>query len=288
MRQKTSPFTYHPKTPDTLFKENMNRPSIILIIIAFALSFIPVYAGNPQYRLAWEDHFDGKTLNAKNWHKIARSGADWNKYMSYCDDVYELRKGRLRLFAKINDGLAPADTARYLTGGITTLRKKSITYGKIEVRARMRGGHGTWPAIWLMPVDKKNWEYPRRAEIDIMECLHTSSYVYQTVHTYYTDELKEKKNPPCQAKADIRLNRYNVYTLEILPSELIFRVNGRLTFRYPRVEGAQEGQYPFGVESYLMIDMQIGGAWPKTIDDSTLPAWMDVDYVKLYDYVTEE
>lgn len=263
----------------------MKRLHIILAIVFFALPAISVLAGQPEYKLAWEDSFNGDVLNAENWRKVSRSHADWNHYMSACPDVYELKDGRLRLFAKVNDGLEPDDTAQYLTGGIAALRKRSITYGKIEVRARIEGGQSTWPAVWLMPVDKKNWEYPMRAEIDILECMHRNSYVYQTVHTYYTDELKERQNPPYQAKADIRLGEYNVYTLEILPEELVFSVNGETSFRYPCLEDAPEGQFPFGVESYLLIDMQLGASWMKPIDDSTLPAWMDVDYVKCYDYV---
>lgn len=263
----------------------MSKLDTLLIVLVTVLIANVSHAQKPKYILAWQDHFKGTALNAEYWSKLHRSGADWNRYMSKCPDVYEQEGGRLRLFAKRNDGLVPDDSAKYLTGGISTLRKKSIKYGKIVVKARIKGGHGTWPAIWLMPLDKKNWEYPYRAEIDVMECLHTNDYVYQTVHTYYTEELKERKNPPNQAKVNIRFERYNIYSLEILPDELIFSINGKTTFRYPRIEGAPVGQYPFGVESYLMVDMQIGGAWPKAIDDSTLPAWMDIDYVKVYDYI---
>ena len=259
---------------------------MLLILIAILLPMLLVYAGKPKYQLAWEDQFKGNVLNTEYWTKLHRSPADWNRYMSKCPAVYEHRNGRLRLFAKVNEGLDANDSAQYLTGGISTLYKKSIKYGKIVVRARMKGGYGTWPAIWLMPLDKKNWEYPYRAEIDIMECLNTSNYVYQTVHTYYTEVLQERNTPPYQAKVNIKLGQYNIYTLEILPDELIFSVNGKTSFVYPRIEGNPIGQYPFGVESYLMIDMQIGGDWPKTIDASTLPAWIDIDYVKLYDYIS--
>ena len=256
-----------------------------MVLVANLLPILLVYAGKPKYQLAWEDNFNGKVLRSEFWSKLHRSPADWNRFMSKCPAVYEQKNGRLRLFAKINDGLDVNDSAQYLTGGISTLNKKSIKYGKIVVKARIKGGYGTWPAIWLMPLDKKNWEYPYRAEIDIMECLHNNDYIYHTVHTYYTEELEERKNPPCQAKVNIKLEQYNIYSLEILPDSLIFGVNGKETFVYPRMESAPVGQYPFGVDSYLMIDMQIGGAWPKTIDNSTLPAWMDIDYVKVYDYI---
>lgn len=263
----------------------MNKIRKIAIVAVCILSAMSVYAGNPKYQLVWEDYFRGETINSEYWSTLHRSPADWNRYMSACPAVYEQKNNRLRLFAKLNDGLDANDSARYLTGGVSTLNKKSIKYGKIEVKARIKGGRGTWPAIWLMPLDLKNWEYPYRAEIDVMECLHNNNFVYQTVHTYYTDVLKQVEKPSRQTKTPIKQGQYNVYTLEILPDELVFSVNGKVSFVYPRIEGAPEGQYPFGVESYLMIDMQIGGEWVKTIDDSTLPAWMDIDYVKFYDYI---
>lgn len=262
----------------------MNKIRALLIAVVSTFTIISGYS-KPKYRLIWRDKFKGEILNDEYWSKIQRSQADWNRYMSECPAVYEKKNGILRLYAKVNDKLDINDSAKYITGGITTKNKKSIKYGKIIVKARMKGGYGTWPAIWLMPFDKKNWEYPYRAEIDIMECLHNSDYVYQTVHTYYTDELQEQKNPPYQAKVKIKLEQYNIYSVEILPDKLIFSINGKTSFIYPRIEGAPIGQYPFGIESYLMIDMQVGGVWVKTVDDSTLPAWMDIDYVEFYDYI---
>jgi hypothetical protein len=32
----------------------------------------------------------------------------------------------------------------------------------------------------------------------------------------------------------------------------------------------------------LMIDMQVGGDWVKTVDPKTFPAYIDVDWVKMY------
>jgi hypothetical protein len=117
-----------------------------------------------------------------------------------------------------------------------------------------------------------------------LEYLHQNDFVYQTVHTYYTDSLRQTNNPPRQAKPHIKYEKYNVFALEILPSELIFSINGKETFRYPKLQDAPEGQYPFGVESYLMIDMQIGGDWTGyAIDKTVLPAYIDIDWVKFYE-----
>lgn len=256
---------------------------ILLLLFHFA---VPTNARNGrQYRLLWKDNFKGSQLNGENWDKLYRtSPGSWGMYISKSNSVYELKKGILRLYGKVNNNIEPNDTARYLCGGITTRYKKSITYGKIEVRLKMKGARGTWPAVWLMPVDYKHWQYPQRAEIDILEYIHQNDFVYQTVHTYYTDSLRQVNNPPRQAKPRIKYEKYNVYTLEILPAELVFSINRKETFRYPKLKDAPEGQYPFGIESYLMIDMQIGGEWVGNLIDTTqFPVYIDIDWVKFYE-----
>ncbi|KAF2752328.1 glycoside hydrolase family 16 protein [Sporormia fimetaria CBS 119925] len=58
----------------------------------------------------------------------------------------------------------PVRSARLSTKG-----KKSITYGKVEVVAKMPQGNWLWPAIWMMPEESKYGEWPRSGEIDIAE-----------------------------------------------------------------------------------------------------------------------
>lgn len=262
----------------------MLRISVLYLLFLFVTN---ATAGNKrQYRLLWKDDFTGNRLNSEYWEKLYRtSPGSWGMYMSKSDEVYEMCNGMLRLYAKRNDGIEPSDTARFLCGGITTRYKRSIKYGKIEVRLKMVGVKGTWPAVWTMPVDYNDWKYPKRAEIDILEYLHKNDFVYQTVHTFYTDSLHQTMSPPRQAKSPIRYEKYNVYSVEILPTELIFSINGRETFRYPKLPDSTEGQYPFGVESYLMIDMQIGGEWAGKhgIDIYSLPSYIEVDWVKFYE-----
>jgi beta-glucanase (GH16 family) len=52
---------------------------------------------------------------------------------------------------------------------LTTQGKHNITYGKIEVVAKMPKGDWLWPAIWMMPEDSVYGAWPASGEIDIME-----------------------------------------------------------------------------------------------------------------------
>ncbi len=265
----------------------MNRVRL-LVTFLLCVAFSHVSAQNVvshKYKLVWKDDFKGKSVDSSSWSRLYRTDpGTWGMYMSDCDSLYELRKGVLRLYGKVNT-FEHADTATYLCGGVTTRHKRSVRYGKVEVRMKMVGAKGSWPAVWLMPTNYKDWEYPKRAEIDILEYTHRNTFVYQTVHTYYTDVLGEKTKPVRQVKSPIRYEDYNVYSVEILPEELIFRINGDVTFRYPNLYCDVEGQYPFGVDSYLMIDMQIGGTGvgDASVVRSTFPAYIDVDWVKFYE-----
>ena len=119
-------------------------------------------------------------------------------------------------------------------------------------------------------------EWPKGGEIDIMERLNHDNFVYQTVHTHYTHILNEKENPPHTAKAIIDSDGYNIYGVEILPDKIVFSVNGKTTHTY------KEGQFPFGTPYYILIDMQIEGAWVGKVNPEELPVRMITDWVKVY------
>ena len=235
----------------------MNKIKGLLIIFLYLLSLPVTYArgGKNDYELIWEEDFKGKSINTGKWSKITRGKPVENK------------------------GIAPNDTARFLTGGISTKGKFSICYGKVEVKAKLEAAQGAWPAIWMLP---EKGEWPKGGEIDIMERLNHDDFVHQTIHTHYTHTLNEKQNPPHTAKAAIDSDGYNVYGVEILPDKIVFSVNGKTTHTYPKIETDKEGQFPFGTPYYILIDMQIEGAWVGKANPEELPVRMITDWVKVY------
>ncbi|MBQ5663766.1 MAG: glycoside hydrolase family 16 protein [Bacteroidaceae bacterium] len=250
----------------------------IILLSTILLVSLAVDAQKPKYRLVWKENFNGKELRSDRWSKIPRGRSDWNNFMSFDERCYDFSDGKMTLIGLVNDYL-PQDTAPYLTGGIFTKDKFSITYGKVEVKARLQGAQGAWPAIWMLP---ENASWPDGGEIDIMERLNHEAQAYQTVHSYYTYTLKMKE-PDNSATAPIRPDKYNVYAVEILSDSLVFSINGRRTFTYPRIETSHKGQFPFGTPFYLLIDMQIEGQWVGKARPEELPVKMIVDWVKFYE-----
>jgi len=258
------------------------RPLALLFFFCFALMGCTqqISQRDADYRLVWQDDFDGRELDTSAWIKIKRVPYGWGCHMSDNASLYRVRNGYLRLYARQNKGLEPADTAQYITGGISSKGHRHIRQGKVEVRARIKGAQGTWPAIWLLVNQPVATEDPRYSEIDIIEYINRDDFVYQTVHSSYT--LHKNTKTKHSVTSPIRKGKWNTYAAEIRRDEVILSVNGVETFRYPRQEGL-EGQFPYGIESYLMLDMQVGGSWVKWVNPKTFPAYMDIDWVRLYE-----
>lgn len=240
-----------------------------------------------EWSLVWEDEFDGPSVDDAVWSRIPRGTSSWQDTQSSDDRCYEMREGCLVLKGIVNDDLEK-DPSPYLTGGIWSQDKKAFGPGRIEVRARLQAAQGAWPAIWLLPYfrDVPDNYWPYGGEIDIMERFGYDPKVSQTAHSNYTYNLGHKTDPVHTGKADFDHDGFNVYGVDITADSLAFRVNGKLTFSYPRVpSAASQGQYPFYKPMFLIIDMQLGGDWSGgNVDPATLPVEMEVDWVRYYEW----
>lgn len=72
--------------------------------------------------------------------------------------------------------------------------------------------------------------------------------------------------------------------MEWIFGRTVLYFNGKRNFVYPRIETEQEGQFPFNIPQYLLIDMQLGGSWVGTVDPADLPVEMEVDWVRHYQW----
>lgn len=244
------------------------------------LSAAQLFAGTPKWELVWSDEFNGSGINNKYWTKIERGAPDWKKHMSPDPSLYAVKKGCLILRGKVNPN-TKKDPVPFITGGITTKGKFSFRKGKIEIRAKLDCAQGAWPALWLMP-EKPEGVWPACGEIDIMEHLNFDDIVYQTIHSRFADTLG-RRNPPPGGTAKINKKDFNVYGLEWHEDKLVFLVNDKATFTYPRVPAAEgDGQWPFTTPFYILIDMQLGGKWVGAVNAAQLPVEMTVDWVRVY------
>lgn len=245
--------------------------------------FLYPVTGKGDWELVWEDNFDKKGIDYNIWSKIPRGEANWNDCMSDAEELYEVKDGILTL-----RGMRPTpsmhDSIDCVTGGLFTSGKKRLGYGRLEVKAKLNGSKGQWPAIWLLPdeLNPSDGYWPGQGEIDVMERLNFDDFAYQTIHTYYSLVLKHDNEPPHFATGKIKPDDYNVFAVEIMPDSLSFFINGEHTFTYPRIDTLHPGQWPFFRPMYLLVDMQLGGGWVGPVDLTQLPVDMKIDRVSFY------
>ncbi|MBO9618784.1 MAG: glycoside hydrolase family 16 protein [Niabella sp.] len=238
-------------------------------------------ADEKKWALVWEDNFDKQYLDTTKWTMVPPNNADWGKHMSTNKSCFRFDNGYIYLRG-INNPDTATDSRPFLTGGIYTKGKFSFQYGKIEIRAKLEGAQGAWPAMWMLAEKNKYGAYPKNGEIDIMEHLNFDSIIYQTTHSYYTLNLKQDNNPPHSGRAAINKNDFNTYGLKWFPDKLVFTVNGVETFTYPRVAGVDPSQWPYDQPFYILIDQQLGGSWVGKVAPDQLPVQMIVDWVRVY------
>jgi beta-glucanase (GH16 family) len=236
---------------------------------------------NKEWRVVWQDNFDGAELDTTKWTRIPPNGADWGKHMSDNPQCFALKDGKLSLRGIINPDTSN-DPRPYLTGGVYTKEKFAFQYGRVEIHAKLESAKGAWPAMWMLAEQKKYGPYPKNGEIDIMEHTNFDDIIYQTTHSFYTLELKQKNNPPHGGKTKIDINQFNTFGLEWTPDKLIFSLNGEDTFTYPKINGVDPSQWPYDQPFYLLIDQQLGGSWVGDINPDNLPVQMIVDWIKVY------
>lgn len=234
-----------------------------------------------EWKLIWEDQFESEGQpDVDKWSFAGRRSSDWACYCTDSEETAFVKEGKL--FLRSGQNTQAGDSVKYQTGCLHTKDHFSFLYGKVEVRAKLSQGKGSWPAIWMMPRDARYGGWPASGEIDIMEHLNYDSIFYQTIHSTYVDQMDRKDNPPYFHMAEFLVNEFNTFGLEWHPDRLDFFLNGRKTFSYPKVEAEGKAQWPFDQPFYLILNQALGGNWVGEIHDEDLPVEMQVDWVKVY------
>lgn len=256
---------------------------ILFIISCKTKSKIQQQANQPveRWKLIWADEFNYKGApDARKWSFAGRNRADWACYCADSKETAYVKDGSLYVSAILSKDTS--DSSKYQTGCIQSKGKFSFIYGKVEVRAKLAKGKGSWPAIWMMPEKGVYGRWPHSGEIDIMEQLNSDTIVYQTLHSNYVDVQNKKEYPKYFITAPYQVDQYNVYGLEWFPDRLDFFINGKKTFTYPKLQEGESKQWPFDQKFYIILNQALGGNWVGSISDQNLPVQMMVDWVRVY------
>lgn len=232
---------------------------------------------------AWQDEFDGsgKPDPAKWGYDLGGDGWGNNELQSYTDsaDNAFVRDGLLHIVARrqAHGGRA------YTSTRLVSKGKGDFLYGRIEARAKLPSGRGTWPAIWMLPTDWAYGGWPDSGEIDIMEHVgFDAERVHVSVHTEaYNHVIGTQKTATRVIEG--ATTQFHVYRVDWTPDWIRGYVDDVPMFAFEN-EGSGPEAWPFDRPFHLLLNVAVGGNWggKQGVDESVFPATLQVDYVRVY------
>jgi beta-glucanase (GH16 family) len=172
----------------------------------------------------------------------------------------------------------------YTSARLVTRGKADWTYGRIEVRAKVPLGVGTWPAIWMLGTNISQVGWPMCGEIDIMEHVgFDPQVVHGNVHTRSYNHTR-RTNKGDKIVLEKPWEDFHVYAVEWFEDRIDFFVDDVKYFSFAKESDTNDEVWPFNKPHYLLLNLAIGGGWggQKGIDDSLFPHRFYVDYVRVY------
>ncbi|MDR2474748.1 MAG: glycoside hydrolase family 16 protein [Bacteroidales bacterium] len=171
----------------------------------------------------------------------------------------------------------------YITSGsVITLNKGDWKYCRVEVRAKLPPGSGTWPAIWMLPTDKVYGDWPYSGEIDIMEYVGNLPEQFNCAAHFHDGEKKTavgSKLIDPTATSD-----WHVFGFEWHDGRLEWYVDGVMYFQSKRPSSATPSSWPFNQRFYLILNFAFGGVWGGQggYNVDLLPLDFLIDWVRVY------
>lgn len=264
-----------------------------------------------DWQLVWADEFDGTSIDDDNWtHEVNCDGGGNNEAQCYTDsaDNSYVSEGSLKIVAM------PAEEGAqkpYTSARLNTRYKADFKYGRIEMRAKMPSGQGSWPAFWMMPTDEVYGGWPRSGEIDIVEAVNLKAadidgnpenHIYGTLHYGQewpnNDSSGQAYSLPSGANP---ADDFHTYAIEWQEGEIRWYMDGYLYATQRRSEVrynangdatglSHRGWYaeyyeqgtgeltthwdnaPFDQEFHLILNLAVGGAWPEAVNETGIDA----------------
>ncbi len=237
-----------------------------------------------QWNLVWSDEFNGTNIDMTKWsYEVGTGNWGWGngEAQYYTDNSNNsfIEDGKLIIKA-IRQSYSGSD---YTSARMVTKNKGDWTYGRIEVRAKLPAGTGTWPAIWMMPTDSEYGGWPDSGEIDIMEHVgFDPGAIHATCHNDTYNWYDGIPPPGGELNVNDFDENFHTYTLEWTESSLKWFVDETLYYTYSNT--SSWSTWPYNYDFFIILNIAIGGTWggQQGIDDGIFPVQMEVEYVRVY------
>ena len=278
----------------------------------------PVRAKSDGWTMVWSDEFDGTAIDKRKWDfAVDCWGGGNDEHQCYTKSARNaaIEDGKLVITARNERTIGPAwpvdqrdsDAKRdaqavrdFSSARLSTRGKAAWRYGKIEVRAKLPQGQGTWPAIWMLPEKTGYGPWAASGEIDILEAVNLGvacakcpggreNTILGTIHfgaKWPNNKLasKEIAYPPV-------LDGFHTYAVEWLPDRIVWLVDGVVYSELAAdkwfTTGSKSPGAPFDRPFHLILNLAIGGGLPERrglggVRLDGYPKRMEIDWVRVW------
>lgn len=245
------------------------------------------------YEPVFDEEFDGTSLDRRRWKTSLPWGPDRiiNGELQYFANVFGpdpidynpfvFTGDTLQItgIATPPDLLSQANNQPYISGVISTLDYFKMTYGYVEMNARLASGQGLLSTFYLFNQDF----YKNKPEIDIVEYIsNRPDKAYQTYHYYDSNRARfnsgeKHSSPTMEAVAGgVNLsNDYHRYSVLWEPGLVIWYIDD---VEIQRISGVRVSDEPMNIVAQLVI----GSNWIGEPDAQSIPAVLEIDYIKAW------
>ncbi len=227
---------------------------------------------SPDYKLVWQDEFDGKTMDLTKW--AHRSVGKRNA--GYIDPACVSLDGQGHLVITLKK------VGEEFHGGmIATEKTKRFKYGYFESRVKVATQPGMNTAFWIQAArmaapDRGTGAVDDTAnngtEIDILEYISRQGEVAH-FNLHWNGYGKWHKSLPADAWLHGLRKGFHTYAVEWTPDGYRFFVDGRLSW--------QASEAISHTEEYVILDLE-PSAWAGGLDKAVLPASAEFDWVRIW------
>ena len=248
------------------------------------VSSAPITDKNWQFETTptWQDDFStGTAPDPAKWSFEVGGGGWGNNELQYYTpgSNSSVSGGNLIITAKKEN----VSGREYTSSRMITKGKGDWLYGRMEVKAKLPKGRGTWPAIWMFPTDNTYGNWPASGEIDIMEHVgYDQNNIHFTVHNAAYNFMRGNQKGAAKIIPSAT-DDFHVYRVDWTPYSIKGFIDGESYFEYLNANNGYTS-WPYDKKFFLILNIAVGGDWGgvQGVDNTVFPATLMIDYVKYY------
>lgn len=226
-------------------------------------------------KIIWSDEFnvDGAP-NSTYWgYDLGAGGWGNNEEQFYTNrpENVIVKDGIL----KINTIKENYQGSKYTSARILTKDKFSFKYGKIEFRAKLPIGGGTWPALWTLGSNLTSVGWPACGEMDVME--HVYNQLNKIHGTFHYPGHSGGNATTASKIIENATSEFHVYSMDWRANSIAIFVDNQKIIEFPNTNST-----PFNQNFFIIINCAIGGNFGGAIAADFTSSTFEIDYVRVY------